>query len=359
MLKPLTLLTAIALFAPPPPTTTKVRVRTGKRTRTTLHLGAKCDAKKAKKVLNREVKENRRLLKGLRGSVHASMTAAEVASFERDLAKILAEGRHRVRGGAGVIRFEGVDIPFGRAPREGESRDTDRGRTTVTGLPRGGVSFARTSTKRSGVKDILEVTFNPDGSSKMTRSLIFGDVEVTEESEHDKDGRETNSFGTVKNNSAPLHSGGIGPSGPPSKQQSTGGGNDTSESDQSSGGGGGDDNAEPTPSPPEKDNDDQEKQNSNPPTMTSDDHFVAPPMDLSDEMLAKMINWNRLGAAVTQPAPHRDGEGEPDERHAGGRMGPCGQLDDDDFDPNPKYLRPNKQGWVTDPRPFLGRGRKR
>ena len=75
-----------------------------------------------------------------------------------------------------------------------------------------------------------------------------------------------------------------------------------------------------------------------------------------------MVNWNRLGAAVTTPNPMDDGEGKVEDRKGGGLGGnlggPCGHLDDPGFDPNPKFLRPNKQGWVTDPRPALtGRGR--
>jgi hypothetical protein len=173
-------------------------------------------------------------------------------------------------------------------------------------------------------------------------------VTVSQGSERDDAGSEGGGFAKVAKGNGILFDGGVGGSGSGQKQQTGGGGGDESGSDQSSGGGGGEDSGESTSSP----------------SMTSDGTVTAPAFDLSDAFVGNVINWNRLGGAVTQPAPHRDEEGEPGEQDSGKKMSPCGQLDDKDFDPNPAYLRPNKQGWVTDPVPFLrgsspSRGRDR
>jgi hypothetical protein len=80
-------------------------------------------------------------------------------------------------------------------------------------------------------------------------------------------------------------------------------------------------------------------------------------MCIPDEMVAQIINWNRLAAAVTDPNPMDDPEGTPGGRPGinggNGSIGPCGQREESSFDPDPAYLRKRKGGGVTDPLRFL------
>ncbi|MEM6992386.1 MAG: hypothetical protein AAF721_17875 [Myxococcota bacterium] len=86
-------------------------------------------------------------------------------------------------------------------------------------------------------------------------------------------------------------------------------------------------------------------------------------MSIGDATTAAVINWNCLGAAVSTPDPTGGDDTTVDERHGGhgpvGPVGGCGGLDRAGFDPDPKFLQPNKRGWVTDPVPALRRGNRK
>ena len=323
---------------------------------------AKCSAERLSAVMAKEVADNAAAFRGqsMHGaSLRLGSSWADTGRFERGLGEILATGKYR----SGAIEIPGFSMNIGQPPGTGGTTRPG-GSTTVTGLPGGGFEVVHT-TGQGGVKDTTTVTMNADGSSVVERVLGVGRgdgrVTLTSRLGFDDEGNQTEGETEVETKRGPnwtgktggLASGGVGGSGgnhqstqqPPSKPDTQESGkSDETPSGGNDGGGGGDDEESPDP-----------------PTMTSDGTFTAPALSIETELVASMVNWNRLGAAVTTPNPMDDGRGDVGE-HKGGLGsnvgGPCAHLEDPGFDPNPKYLRPNKQGWVTDPRPAL-RGRDR
>jgi len=342
---------------------TRVSIRSGKQSAAIIVQGpAKCSAERLSAVLAREVADNAAAFRGLsmRGaSLRLGSSWQDTDRFERGLGQILATGKFR----AGAIEIPGFSMNIGQPPGAGGTTRPG-GSTTVRGLPGGGFDVVHT-TSRGGVNDTTTVTMNADGSSLVERVLGVGRgdgrVVLTSRLGFDDDGNQTEGSteaGTKRGpnwtgNTGGLASGGIGggrggqqsTQQPPSKPdtQESGGGE--------SGGGGGE-----TPSGGDDGGGDDHNESSNPPTMSSDGTFTAPALSIETELVASMVNWNRLGAAVTTPNPTDDGPDDVGEYKGGlgtNVGGPCAHLEDPGFDPNPKYLQPNKQGWVTDPRPAL------
>lgn len=337
----------------------EVELRDGEHTRAvTLTSSTRCDAKRLSAVLAREVAEHRSAFSSL-PSRHAALTLGstfgDTVVLERGLTAILATGRHRP--GRSFIEIPGFSVEVGRVPAPGRSKTVGPGgrgpgvTATVTGLPGGGTRIVATLGAAHGVEDVTTATLGGDGSSTVVRVLGFGDgadrVEVTQTSEHDAAGNRTAGFTSVHKQGGLMY-GGVGGGG--SRPQTPGGGSGGGSEDNSGGGakeGGGE---KPTPSGGGSGGDDHER--SSAPTMTSDGTFVMPGLELGNAVIAEVVNWNRLGAAVTTPDPSQD-ERSIDEGNPGKTAGPCGHLDEPGFDPDPRFLRPDEGGWVTDPRPAL------
>lgn len=342
----------------------EVELRDGKHTRAvTLTSSTRCDAKRLSAVIAREVADHRDAFSSL-PSRHAVLTLGstfgDTVVFERGLTTILATGRHRP--GQSFIEIPGFSVELGRVPAPGRSKTVDRrGRgpgvtATVTGLPAGGTRIVAALGRPNGVEDVTTATLRSDGSSTVVRVLGFGDgadrVEVTQTSEHDADGNRTGGFTSVHKQGGLMYDGvGGGVGGGGSRPQTPGGGSGGGNEDNSGGGGAKERGGEkPTPSGGDSGGDDHKS--SGAPTMTSDGTFVMPGLELGNAVIAEVVNWNRLGAAVTTPNPTQD-EGSIDEGNPGKTAGPCGHLDEPGFDPDPRFLRPDEGGWVTDPRPAL------
>ena len=334
---------------------TRISIRSGKQSAAIVVQGPlECSAERLSSVMAREVADNAAAFRGhsMRGaSLRLGSSWEDTGRFERGLGQILATGKFR----SGAIEIPGFSIDIGQPPGSGGTRRPG-GSTTVTGLPGGGFEVVHGTTK-GGVKDTTTVTMNADGSSVVERVLGVGRgdgrVVLTSRLGFDDDGNQTEGSTEVETKRGPnwtAKTGGLASGGHQSTQQPP-----SKPSTQESGGG------EEQPSGGDGGGDDQNEESPNPPTMTSDGTFTAPALSIETELVAAMVNWNRLGAAVTTPNPMDDGSGDVGE-HEGGLGtnvgGPCAHLDDPGFDPNPKYLQPNKQGWVTDPRPAL-RGRDR
>lgn len=340
---------------------TRVSIRSGKQSASIIvQSPAKCSAQRLSAVMAREVADNAAAFRGLsmRGaSLRLGSSWEDTGRFERGLGQILATGKFK----SGAIEIPGFSMNIGEPPGAGGTRRAG-GSTTVRGLPGGGFEVVHT-TSRGGVKDTTTVTMNADGSSLVERVLGVGRgdgrVELTSRLGFDDDGNQTEGSTEVETERGPNWTGNTGGLASGGGRQSTQ--KPPSEPDtQESGGGGGGSGGE-TPSGGDDGGGDDQNESSNPPTMTSDGTFTAPTLSIESELVASMVNWNRLGAAVTTPNPTDDGRGDVGEYEGGlgsNVGGPCAHLEDPGFDPNPKYLQPNKQGWVTDPRPAL-RGRDR
>lgn len=330
-----------------------VRLGRGKAKRmVNFEVGGKCSTEAVSSVVAKTVQRNAPAFRGAGRKgvrVRGAMRPGQLASFERAIGKILRTGKHRVAGKRGFTEIPGFRIaPAGRGRRGRNARDSGGGTFTINPSRGGGTSLVRELVGDNGVRDTTSVTFGADGSSTLTRMLAVGNVVVTETTEHDGEGNQTGGFTTVHAQGGLMYTGNIQPSSPEEKQ----------ESDQSSGN---DDSQSPEP-PSQEENDDTDE-NDTSPDMTSEDSFSVPPLKLDDAMLGQMINWNRLGSAVSYPNPTGDDDPTVDDRHAGKTMGPCGDLEAQGFVPDAKFLRPNKGGWVTDPVPALhgsqrGRGSK-
>jgi len=347
---------------------TRVSIRSGGRsTAITVRGPAKCSAERLSSMMAREVADNATAFPALSMrdvALRLGSSWGDTARFEGGLGTILATGKHR----SGAIELPGFSVKIGKPPGVGATTHPGGGRggsTTVTGLPGGGFEVVHRST-RGGVEDTTTITMNADGSSVVERVLGVGSgdgrVVLTSRLGFDDDGNQTEGTTDVAAKKGPnwtgktggLATGGVGGGGggrqstqqPPSQpsDQSSGGDESSSRQEETPSGGG------------DSGGNNENEESPNPPTMTSDGTFTAPGLSIETELVASMVNWNRLGAAITTPNPMGDDRGDVG-KHEGGLGtnvgGPCAHLDDPGFDPNPKFLRPNKQGWVSDPRPAL------
>lgn len=300
--------------------TTRVSMRSGRRTSAiTVHSPARCDSERLSSVIAREVAANAAILGGrpMNGaSVRLGSSWEQARRFERGLGEILATGTFR----KGTIVIPGSSMNIGKVPPPGKTTRPGRG-ASVTGLPGGGFRVILDLTRDGGVSDTITVTMNPDAHSIVERVLGFGHgddrVELKRRDEFDDAGGRTGGSTHAQTQEGPAWGGTIG-----------GGGGGGSLSGGDAGG-----------------------QGSNPPTMSADGTFSAPDLRVDAELVAAIVNWNRLGAAVTTPNPMDDGHGRPDGSGTG--LGSCAHLEDPAFDPSPAYLRPGRRGWVADPRPGL------
>ncbi len=345
-----------------------VSLRTGRtHSASSVELGSVCDAGAMSNVLAREVADNRGVFGRLPAAkVKVVTSPAAVQTLERGLAKILGTGK---RGGAGAT-FEGFTLKLGRLPAAGKTKTLQGGAgpgaptTTITGLAGGGAEIVRQTTRSSGVRDTTVVTLLGDGSVKLVRTLAFGNgsnlVELTQSSDF-ADGNRTGGFAKVHTNGgfvfeSDQSSGGGGGGGGGSNPSGGDGGSDNDDNNESGSNQGQGQNVADTPSGgdggsgnDEQQENEQDQSSGGAPTLTSGSLSV-PGMSVGNGTIAGAVNWNRLGAAVSQPDP----TGGEDTSGAGqGPVGPCTHLQGSSFNPDPKFLRPNKQGWFTDPVPAL------
>lgn len=385
---------------------TDVTVRDGKLS-VTLHMGEKCHAEKLAETIGKEVRQNpdafgvgtgirtefwavgdptrsRSGKKGKSGKKGSRGGTSGLAGFELAFADVLATGRRGSGSGGGQTCFNGLnlnlgalvaanampvpeDAAFSNGPNGTKTASTQQGGVTTTWTKKAGqltvsssstsgsfssggfgsgsqTTFTSKSTsggsnlighelthvvqQKSGNVSTTNADFKPDGSTKteQTQSAKSGGVEVKVKNTetHDANGNKTGGKTEVEVN------------GKKAAEQEHDTGSKKAGGKGKAGGGGG-------------------------PTLTPEGTFAMPPMCIPDEMVGVLINWNRLGAAVTNPSPIEDQEDAPDGKGGIGKVnkrGPCGSKDESSFDPDPAYLRPNKQGWVTDPVPFL-RGQAR
>lgn len=358
-----------------------VSIRTGRaKSSSTVELGSTCDAGVLSTVLAREVAENggvfRRLPSGAKVKVVTSPKA--VRTLERGLAEILDTGKRSRARAAGSTAFEGFALKVGRLPAAGKTKTVEHAKgsegatTTIAGLAEGGAKIVREATRGTGVRDKTVVTILGDGSVSVVRTLGFGSrgdlVQITHSSDFAGGGSRTGGFAKVHTGGGFVFendqsSGGGGGGGGGGETPSGGGGgsgdDDQNESgknqsqagagavgDTPSGGEGGSGNDENN----ENEND---QTSGGAPTLTSGTLNV-PGISVGHGTVAGAINWNRLGAAVSMPDPTggedtgvSGGSGGP------GPGGPCTHLQGGSFNPDPKFLRPNEQGWFTDPVPAL------
>lgn len=383
----------------------EVSVQQGRRLKTVgvaMELGSSCNAKKLSAVLAREVAENASAFRGLasKTTVRLPKGRAGLRNMERGIGLILGGGKHSRSGGSGFTKFGGFSVALGPLPGSGKSKTVERGRggrgrtTKVTGLPRGGTKVVSEFVGASGVRDVTEVTLRGNGSVSMVRTWTSGTgaagVTLSESSSFGSGGKRTGGL-------AKVHTGGGGVF---SEDQSSGGGgeegdeeteketpnrpatNGLASEDQSSGSGGKTD-TEPKPTDDDSGGETEEaKESSNEtttaPTMSSgaptmsNGTLTIPGVSIGDSTVGSMINWNRLGAAVTTPDPTGNGESP----HTGGNkrgdgglggggsggLGGCRQVEQAGFNPDPSFLKPSKRGWDIDYGPMLrgeGNGRKR
>jgi len=356
----------------------RISLRSGaKRTSITLKTASQCGVEKLSSVLAREVAENKRAFEGLPGgSLRLAASAGAVKDLERGLAAVLATGRHGVRGGRGATQFKGANVSMGglppRAPAGGYGRNTK-----VSPLPRGGAHVEHKSVGPTGVVSTLDVKLRGDGSGTVVRTLGFGSgrsaITITQSSDFDSNGNSSGGFGKVQTGGGVVFddqsSGGGGSSDPtPTKEETTGDDEQQNENKNNQGQGGAVSNVADPPSKEEggggteEENETPNKQSQGGVTMGTDGTLSIPGLSLSDATVAAVVNWNRLGAAVSTPDPTKD-----DETVTGGGGGTspitgCSQLNQAGFDPDPKFLKPTKNGWDTDPLPMLQgskRGRSR
>jgi hypothetical protein len=349
-------------------------------TEVTLETNGACHAKKLSAVTAREVADNAAAFRGLRGGgvVHPLSGPAAVEQFERGLAQILGRGEFHVEGGRGSTTFAGFDVPLGKLPAAGKSKTVQRSRaaggptTVVTGLPHGGAKIVRTIGTPADVVDVSEVTVNGDGSSSLVRTFTHGRgsgaVTLVQSWDFDADGGSSGGLGSVHTGSGAIFTSDQG-------SGDGGGGDESPTPSGGEGGGGGGQNGETgnpqksgssaarnvgdTPSggdsgPGGGENDENESdQSSGAPSLTTGGGLVVPGLSIGTSTVATVVNYNRLGAAVTNPNPTA---GEDTTVTGGGGNAPiggCGHLDQPGFDPNPQFLQPGKTGWSRDPVPFL------
>ncbi len=383
---------------------TDVTVRDGKLS-VTLHVGEKCHAEMLAETIGKEVRQNpdafgagrgittefwavgdpirsRGSKKGKPCKKGSSGGTSSLAGFESAFADVLATGRHgKGRGGEGQTCFNGLnlnlgalvaanalpvpaDASFSNGPNGTKTATSQQGGITTTWTKNAGhltvassgaasslssdaytsgtsVTFTTKSTgsalighelthvvqQGAGQTSTTHVDFKPDGSTKteQTKSGTSGGVEVKVKNTetHDQNGNKTGGKTEVEVNGKKT-----------AEQEHDTSGDEKSGGKKKASGGTG-------------------------PTLTPEGSFSMPPMCIPDAMVGAIINWNRLGEAVTYPSPIEDGEDAPDGKGGIGKvnkLGPCGSTDESSFDPDPAYLRPNEQGWVSDPVPFLRGG---
>ena len=359
----------------------RISMRSGaKRTSVTLKTASQCGVEKLSSILAREVAENKRSFEGLPGgSVRLAASAGALQDLERGLAAVLATGQHGVRGGRGATQFGGTSVSLGglppRAPAGGHGRNTK-----VTPLPRGGAHVEHRNVGPSGVVSTFDVTLRGDGSGTVHRTLGFGSgtsaVTISETSEFDSNGNASGGLAKVQTGGGVVFdeqsSGGGGSTDPsPSKEESGGDDDQQNENKNNQSQGGAVANVgDPTPSKEEgggkteENKESPNKQSQGGVTMGTDGTLTIPGLSLSDTTVAAVVNWNRLGAAVSTPDPTKDDETVTGGGGGGSPITGCSQLDQAGFNPNPKFLKPTKKGWATDPLPMLqgterGRGRGR